>query len=39
MSPMPESAPEALLREADIATEKFVAVARVLVAVTLFLAV
>lgn len=34
-----QSAPEALLREADIATEKFVSIARMLVGVTLFLAV
>ncbi|WP_119270275.1 adenylate/guanylate cyclase domain-containing protein [Taklimakanibacter deserti] len=39
MSRLPESAPEALLREADIATERFVAVARMLVALALFLAV
>lgn len=39
MPRLPESAPEALLREADIATEKFVAVARMLVALALFLAV
>lgn len=39
MSKLPQSAPEALLREADIATEKFVSIARMLVAVTLFLAV
>jgi adenylate cyclase len=39
MTKPPESAPEALLREADIATEKFVSVVRMLVAVTLFVAV
>lgn len=39
MTKPPQSAPEALLREADIATEKFVAIARMLVALALFLAV
>jgi adenylate cyclase len=39
MIKVPDSAPEALLREADIATEKFVAIARMLVAVVLYLAV
>src|SRR5262245_61211041 len=39
MPRMPESASETLLREADIATEKFVAIARMLVALTLYLAV
>lgn len=39
MPRLPESAPEALLREADIATERFVAIARMLVALALFLAV
>lgn len=39
MPRMPESAPDALLREADIATEKFVAIARMLVAAALFVAV
>jgi adenylate cyclase len=38
MTKFPDSAPEALLREADIATERFVAIARMLVAVALFLA-
>lgn len=39
ISKVPESAPEALLRQADVAAEKFVAVIRMLVALALFLAV
>jgi len=39
LSKPPQSAPDALLREADIATEKFVAVVRMVVAVALYLAV
>ncbi len=39
LSQKPQSAPEALLREADVATEKFVAVVRMVVAVALMLAV
>ena len=38
LSKIPQSAPEALLRQADVATEKFVAVARMVVAVALLLA-
>ena len=38
-SNIPESAPDALLRQADVAAEKFVAVIRMLVALALFLAV
>ncbi len=39
MPKSPQSAPDALLREADVAAEKFVAVARMLVAVALLIAV
>lgn len=39
MPKSPQSAPEALLREADVAAEKFVAVARMLVSVALMIAV
>lgn len=39
MPKSPQSAPEALLREADVAAEKFVAVARMLVSVALLIAV
>lgn len=39
MPKSPQSAPEALLREADVAAEKFVAAARMLVAVALLIAV
>ena len=38
-SNIPESAPDALLRQADVAAEKFVAVIRMLVALALILAV